>query len=381
MPFPRRILLLSHLFPRETSPHLGLYAFNLATHLAVKDVLVITRHFQSPLQNANLAFQVKQIRYPNSQLQLISSGRTSKLLGYAQSGLGQAMLALKAIPPAKQFQPDVIHSVGALTLPAALSIRQFTGAPAIVSLEGTDFQRIKRSKVLIRWLGLADKIIALSAEMYDFLSVRFPPHKIAQIPAGVDLSTFAPCEDRERLPMLITIGRLVPAKRYDRLLQSVQQVFRQYPDYKLLIMGEGPLRPALEQQSQALGIQDKVKFGGVVEKQKLASLLCQSKAFVMSSQWEGTPKSLFEALACGTPAVVTDVGECAQIVGNAGRVAQSQQPDDLADAIIQVITSRNWEKLSQEAVAVTSRFSWKHVSEQIDNLYEAVYSKEAHHRP
>jgi len=115
-----------------------------------------------------------------------------------------------------------------------------------------------------------------------------------------------------------------------------------------------------------------VQFGGIVGKRELAELLRTSRLFVLSSDWEGTPKALLEALACGTPAVVTDVGECALLVQGAGRVASNHSSEALADAILSVLGSDVWESYSRQAVANAMLYSWPQVIKKVYEVYLAL---------
>ena len=367
----KRVLILTHSFPRRNYPDYGMIAYNVATRLGLLglDVLILTRRLAEPKWAVNAPLQVREIAYPDSNLQRLPPGIVPKLFGFTQSIVGQMILAAKAVAPARAFQPDVVHSFGALTLPAALTVRAFMGVPVVVSLEGTDFQRIRRSPLLTRWLGLADAVICVSKDMYSDLTKRLPNKSIYYCPPGVDLSVFSPGSADERRPRLISVGRLDRVKRHDRLLQAAAIVFRRRPDLSLTIMGRGPLRESLGKLASALGIEDKVQFGGIVGKQELAELLRMSQLFVLSSDWEGTPKALLEALASGTPAVVTDVGECARLVQGAGRVAVDPSPEAIADAILSLLGSDMWESCSRQAVANAMLYSWPQVVKRVHEAY------------
>jgi glycosyltransferase involved in cell wall biosynthesis len=104
-------------------------------------------------------------------------------------------------------------------------------------------------------------------------------------------------------PCLVAIGRLTPQKDMATLLEAMALV-RSRHKARLLILGDGPLRMALEQQRKRLGLDEVVQFVGFAAHP--AAYLARARLFVLSSRWEGSPNALTEALALGCPVVATD---------------------------------------------------------------------------
>ncbi len=102
----------------------------------------------------------------------------------------------------------------------------------------------------------------------------------------------------------IFVGRIVENKGINILLDAVKET-----QLSLLIVGEGPLKEELEQKVQSWGKSDKIKFyGWAKDSAEIAELINKSKIFVMSSYNEGGPRTVVEAMACGTPILATPVG-------------------------------------------------------------------------
>ncbi len=134
-------------------------------------------------------------------------------------------------------------------------------------------------------------------------------------------------------PVVITTGRLVAAKAHRDLLDAFA-LLPETPRGSLVILGEGPLREELERQAQDLGIADRVWMPGFVDNPWW--FMARSDVFALSSQWEGHPLVLLEALACGVPVVSTDcpsgARETLEDVANA-RLTPVGDPEALAEAI------------------------------------------------
>lgn len=141
---------------------------------------------------------------------------------------------------------------------------------------------------------------------------------------------FAPGEP----PVLLASGRLREQKDFRTLLQAFVRVRRAGP-YRLIILGEGELRPALEAEVAALGLQDAVALPGFVPNPY--PYMRAAALFVLSSRWEGLPTVLVEAMACGTPVVATDCPSGPREIlenGQLGRLVAVADPEALAQAVL-----------------------------------------------
>jgi glycosyltransferase involved in cell wall biosynthesis len=105
-------------------------------------------------------------------------------------------------------------------------------------------------------------------------------------------------------PRAIAAGRLVRNKGFDMLMRAWRQVNEVHPDWKLVVFGEGPARPRLEEVRQRLGLADAVSFPGFTD--RLDEELAASSFFVLSSRHEGLPMVILEAMAVGLPVVSFD---------------------------------------------------------------------------
>lgn len=153
-----------------------------------------------------------------------------------------------------------------------------------------------------RVLALSDAETSALQATYPDLSDRFVTVPNAYVPTDLilaDLPKKVPSKDG---PRLITLARMMPQKRLDVLLKAFSLLER--PDARLTILGDGPLRPALEKLARTLGIENQVEMPGFVEDALPA--LRTADLFVLSSDYEGLPAAVIEALACNVPVVTTD---------------------------------------------------------------------------
>ena len=140
-------------------------------------------------------------------------------------------------------------------------------------------------------------------------------------------------------------------KGIDVLLKAAARAFAKLPDWKLVIIGEGPLREELQALAQDLGIAARVEWLGYIDDP--ISYLKTAKFFVLTSRFEGSPNALLEAMACRLPAVVSDAspGPLELIGDDAGLIVPAEDVDATAAAIVALATDENLRERLGEAAA------------------------------
>jgi glycosyltransferase involved in cell wall biosynthesis len=178
----------------------------------------------------------------------------------------------------------------------------------------------------------------------------FRPGKTVVMVNGVSTSAFAPSKVngaavRARLDinpeefLLVCAARLVEAKGIDILIRAVSQVRSRGVSCKCVILGDGPLNQQLQQMANTEGLRDHVIFEGF--QQDVRPYLQAGSAFILTSYLEGLPISVLEAMACGLPCIVTNVGGNAEAVNNqvTGLVIPPGSAEAAADAISYLATN------------------------------------------
>lgn len=202
---------------------------------------------------------------------------------------------------------------------------------------------------LRRWLRpLIGQYIALSGEIATYLEtlVGVAPERISRITNGVDTQRFYPGNDRSPLPpgfappdalIIGTVGRLEKVKDQPNLVHAFIRLMQIIPDarnrLRLVIVGDGSLRPDLERLLAEAHLQDQAWLAGA--RDDVPNLLRSLDLFVLPSRAEGISNTILEAMACGLPVVATAVGGNAELVtdGETGRLVPASNSTALAAAI------------------------------------------------
>jgi glycosyltransferase involved in cell wall biosynthesis len=180
----------------------------------------------------------------------------------------------------------------------------------------------------IRWLRKwADCVMILNEGMRtEALAARLPANKLLWMPNPVDTEHFSPVPDAQRrqlraqhgLPpeasVIIYTGRLAPEKSLPVLVEAFATVRHQRPQAYLVLVGDGPMRTTLTEQTQRLGCQDSACFVGTVAPSEIPRWLQMADVFALVSPSEGFPCALVEAMSAGLASVVSDIPAIRQLV-------------------------------------------------------------------
>ena len=231
---------------------------------------------------------------------------------------------------------------------------------------------------------LSQRIVVLSAAQREELSTHLgvaSDRTFRVIPLGLDLARFrrldpsmrGPAKEALGLPatcvLLGAVGRLVPIKRHDLLLHVLAQLVRSGDeDWRLAVAGGGPERERLEAMARRLSIADRVTWLGWLE--DVTPLLEATDVLVQSSDDEGTPVSVMEAVAAGVPVVATRVGGLADMVseGTGIRLTPRGDAGALSNAVRRLIAEgEGVPSLTRDAFV--ERYSVDRLAEDTWDLY------------
>ena len=215
----------------------------------------------------------------------------------------------------RKIKPDAVLSF--LTQTNILTVLATRGLATHTAISERNDPRLQRHRPRVEFMRRvvypwADVVTANSKGALDALQAFGPKEKLAILPNPLadspssEIFAFAS-------PTVITVGRLVEQKGIDVLLAAWAKVAASLPDWRLALVGDGPLADELKEQASKLGVEDSVDWVGHVSDP--FPLLRGAKFFVMTSRFEGTPNALLEAMACGLPAVVSNASPGPVLVG------------------------------------------------------------------
>jgi len=216
--------------------------------------------------------------------------------------------------------------------------------------------------------------VALNEEVRSSICREYalPPSAVPVVGNGIDLDAFRGPQRRGLRgagARLLCVARLAPAKNHALLLQTVALLRESGRDVSLTLVGDGPLRGALEERARELGISERVRFAG--RRTDTAAFYRDCDLFVLLSDYEGMPMSIIEAMASGLPVVATRAGGVAELVDDGVNGALVEADAAAAAGAIAAICDDPalYARLSAGAVRTSSHYSAEAMMEKYVDLY------------
>jgi glycosyltransferase involved in cell wall biosynthesis len=170
------------------------------------------------------------------------------------------------------------------------------------------------------------------------------------------------------------VGRLIFNKGPQYLVEATPEVLRAHPEAEFVFVGDGPLRPHLEERARQLGVRHRLTFLGT--RHDVAAILQTCDMLVRPSLLEGMPLTVLEAMACGLPVVATPVSGTAELVrhGENGLFVRPADPTSLARAILRLVEDEPLrEAQGRKARRLVERdYSWDAVAEKTLAVYREL---------
>ncbi len=392
-----RILAISTLFPNPVRPAFGNFVGNqMRAAAAVDDVdLTMISPIGIPpwplclkppyrqLQTMPPASQVSGItaHYPHFTLIPRIGGDTNP------SRIVKAVLPLVRKLHAQQPFDLVDASFFFPDGPAAARIAAELDLPLTIKSRGADIhywgQRPAALRQMLAAANQAVGLLAVSAALKaDMIALGMPAEKIVVHYTGLDRDRFHPFErstaraalatgvpalrDLGDAPLIVTPGALIARKGQAFAIEALSQL----PEVHLALAGTGPDEASLRSLAASKALTHRVHFLGQVSHDTLPLLLCSANAMVLPSQSEGLANAWVEALACGTPIVIPNIGGARELLKDpaAGRLV-ARDSSAIAGAVKELLAAPP----SQEQVAETvSHFSWEQNGARIAEFWRRI---------
>ncbi len=288
----------------------------------------------------------------------------------------------------QEWRPDIVHTHRSKENILGSLANRFAGnVPSVRTVHGASEDRSRGLRRILReqqarvdsWCGrhLQNRIIAVSTELGEKLAHNYAK-KVVVIENGIDVEAIRrkvePVDFRHSAPEGIHIGivgRLVAVKRVDLFLEAAAHLNKSHPerDWRWHVIGDGPLRERLTNQSRSLGIDTITTFHG--HRNDIIPCLAALDALVICSDHEGLPMVLLEALAVDTPVVAHATGGMIDVLkGNErGLLVTEHTHSAYADAICALITRPTTAKLVSQ---LPERFTATYNCRALQNLYRTL---------
>lgn len=392
--FSMRVLVLTRIFPNAKEPLSSPFNRQQFAALATRcDVEVIApvpwfpgaRAFGQRLRAGRLAdleplahVDGMKVRYPRAlYLPLVGTPLAVPLYSISVRNIVESYRGRCDVLLAPWVYPDACSAIGLATR---------LGIPCVVKAHGSDVQRIARrpdvAPIVRALLRRATAAVAPSQPLVQSLvDLGAPPAYSHHIPNGVDRRTFKP-RDRGQARMalglstedrvVVFVGRLTREKGVGELLRAHASM----RNFKLALIGDGPMRAALDSKSLAAG---QLLAPGPQPLPRVADWMAAADVVTLPSWSEGTPNVVLEALAAGRPVVASNVGGIPDVVlqGETGLLVPPRDASALADALRSAL-GKAW---SSEAISSLGPCSWEESSAMLERVLCSAVSrhKEASH--
>ncbi|CAH0496541.1 glycosyltransferase [Novosphingobium sp. CECT 9465] len=274
--------------------------------------------------------------------------------------------------------------------PAAAKIARELGLPFAIKARGSDIHlwgdRESARRQMLDAAKQASALLSVSRALArDMAAMGMLEEHIHVHYTGLDRERFRPLERQAARqlvsaipalqvwstgPLLLCVGALVPIKGQAIAIRALTHLPE---DVRLAIAGTGGDESALKAMTRQLGLESRVQFLGAVEHDLLPQLLCAADAMVLPSEREGLANAWIEAIACGTPVIIPDIGGAREVVqdASAGRIVD-RTPEAIADAVMDLLENPP----AQTDVATNAeRFSWAANAATLAAIYEKAAAR------
>jgi glycosyltransferase involved in cell wall biosynthesis len=361
-----RVLLVTEFFPDESSTGItgGVEArcFYLQRHLeADHDVQVLARFTDGT-------------RWDFADIRSVPR-RLAFLVGVVRKGL--------------RAEADIVDASNVLVFPAAWVIARIKRKPIVFWYPDVLIGDWRSGMFGAGLIGEAVERIALRLPVQGYIAISeatarkliahgISKDQISVVPCGFEPSIVASAvaEPPPKTHTVCVVSRLVPYKRVDLVLDAVARLVPEHPDISLLVIGRGPEKDRLVDQAAGLGIADRVTFLGYVPShQDVIRHIASAEIYVSASEIEGFGISVVEAMAVGTPYVVSRIDAFHEVThgGQGGLLFAPGDGGELAARISELLSDPDRSAAKAADARTTSAgYTWERVASMTLDVYRRV---------
>lgn len=260
---------------------------------------------------------------------------------------------------------------------AYLATRLVPGVSLVTSARNTKLEsNALRRALMRRAFRSADAVVCNSAEVGRYATANYdaPESRLRVVYNGVDMRRFSHQHTGSRGLVVGTIGRIEKQKNLEAFMAAALLVKKVRHDATFEIVGEGSLRGRLQARAAALGLGDAVKFVGTTS--EVPEFLSRIDQFWLTSDYEGTPNVVLEAMAAAVPVVATSVGGTPEVIddGVTGRLVAPGRPDTIASVCLEIAADSEAARVMGQRAreVVRERFSVTRMVASTEAVYDEV---------
>ena len=308
--------------------------------------------------------------------------------------VGDLRAVLELVRLFRRERPDIVHTHSSKAGLIGRLAARIGGVPVVVhTVHGWSFHEgmsplahagaVALERLAARWTWPVVVVTEVDAEIGVAAGIG-QPAQYALVRSAVDVRRLRQAADSresaradlgipEGVPVVGTVTRLCKQKDPETLLRAARLMAELRPDARLVVVGDGPLRPQVERLLDELDLRAHVSLLG--RRSDVEALLPGFDAFVLSSRWEGLPRVVVEAMAAGVPVVSTDVGGIADAVEDqvSGLLVPSGDAVALANALVRLLSEPGLgARLAATAASRVDEFDIGTMGDRLDDLYTGL---------
>ncbi|MCX6771826.1 MAG: glycosyltransferase family 4 protein [Candidatus Micrarchaeota archaeon] len=375
-------------FPPAITGGLGVHCFELVSSLGELGIKI---DLYLPLQKS-----APVSPHPNVKIIQVGGGVNVGAYGHASGGFASdnysrdligaiedfARLSLSALK-ASGTRYDLVHCHDWLTISAGIMAQRALGIPLVLTMHSTEYDR---NPVPWSWISgieslgvkTADRTIAVSGKMKGMLVEKFHADdgRIRVVYNGIDIAKYRRKDSGIRKEKLVLfLGRLTHQKGPEQFLRAAEKVHQYDRNARFLVVGEGGLLPRLISLSIELGIADRVSFWGFVPENEKRSIYSMCDVYVMPSVSEPFGISALEAMASGTPCIISKNSGVSEIARNC-LLVDFWDIDEMASQILALLRYPAMSRvMSAHEMKDAARLGWQETARKTIGVYNEVLGK------
>jgi glycosyltransferase involved in cell wall biosynthesis len=372
-------------FPPAKTGGLGTHCYELVKNLGAKSVNVV---LLIPKRSQNVKHNIQNVEIEEvGSVPLMPYNSTRESTTTFEKGYGWnffkevEIFNKKCVEAALKKKFDIIHCHDWMTINAGIEIKRKTGKPLVFTIHSTEYDRTAniyplKEIIEIERKGMqeADIVITNSKQMKQQLVERYEidERKIRVIYNGINASKYFGLTSKEGKNIVLFLGRLTNQKGPWFFLHTAKKVLEKRNDVTFIVAGQGDKLAELIKLSIDLGIGDHILFTGYLTEEEINYAYAMAKVYVMPSVAEPYGITALEAIASGTPVIVSKTAGVAEEIKHCFKV-DFWDTHEMADKILGILNYPVLgECMRKNGYSEIQKFGWNRTADQTIDTYRSV---------